>query len=929
MKPFLQIVAEDLYQRFGHDMSHVVVVFPNKRAGIFFNTYIAACAGTPVWAPHYQTIHELFTSLSDKAVADPIETICRLYRLYVRHTASKLSLDNFYGWGERLLADFDDVDKNMADADRLFQDIKEYGALDEYGGLDEEQQEQLRHFSADFKKENIGEIRRNFNNLWQVMRPMYHELRDELAGLGKAYEGQLYREVAEALSKKGLRFPDTVEAVAFVGFNVIDKVEHLLFDSLRQEGRALFYWDYDTYYVGSHESYANEAGTFIRQNLKDFPCALGSDCYNNFLTDRSNRTIEFATATTEHAQVQDIPDWLHVPGHYDPQHARRTAIVLCNENLLQPVLHAIPSQVGEINVTKGFPLAHTPAFSTVVRFMKQKQYEHDQESARSDRAGTTSQWPVGQDCLPALEELRSIIEEESVRMQQLSDGEPLLHDLYAESYFQVYTAISRLQPMVREGLLDMQLPTLLSLLRQILRTVSVPFHGEPAVGLQVMGVLETRCLDFDNVLMISVGEGTLPQKTADASFIPFLLRRLHGLTTPDRRISVYAYYFYRLLQRARHVRLTYSTATEGMQKGEMSRFMRALLVESNEKLHIRHINLNACHRIAPPLRPDSTAAHRDFVERVRKKGLSPSVLKYYFKCPLSFYYRYIMGLRTPQKADGIINANDFGTIFHKAAEIFFMQALPSDGASITPTQIERLLKDKGEPWAYDLVYRAFKEVEEECKTEGKAVIPYSQIAHQAITKYLVQLLRFEAGTRNHAAPAVKICNVQTEQLSEITLDVHCGEETIPVRLYGYIDRRDEAVLPDGRRCIRIIDYKTGKRSKRDKVASMDSFFSDIKDYPDNALQTFIYSLMWMGHGLPVVPMLYYIPSMPGKDFTPYIELDKKELIDFTPHAAEFRDKLIEKLSEILDPETTFEPTQVTEHCKYCDYKLLCGRNDFT
>lgn len=925
MNDFLELVARDLYRRFGNDLSHTVVLFPNKRASLFLNEYLGKCTNAPIWAPHYLTISELFTSLSERELADPIESVCRLYKYYIEHTGSHESLDYFYGWGERLLSDFDDIDKNMADAATLFKDLRDYAALGSYDYLDSFQIEQLKKLSIDFSAEKLTSIQQRFNHLWKVMHALYMDLRADLNAQGKAYEGQLYREVADGLEDGHICWPATYKHVAIVGFNVIDRVERKLFRFLQKKDRALFYWDYDRYYTDPHGGRGNEAGTFIVENLKEFPNTIGSSHFDNFLKDRERRSMEVACAQTELAQAQNVGEWLNDPHNFDPKKAKRTAIVICNERLLQPILHALPEVVGEVNVTKGFPLGHTPAFACVRTFVSLLEKEHD-ERAAGKKDSFKTEWPEGLACLPHLKRLQEQVKADYRKTLQHTSGKDILHDLYTESYFQVFTTIARLGQLVQDGLLQVQLPTLLKLLRNVLHNISVPFHGEPAVGLQVMGVLETRCLDFDNVLMLSVEEGTLPQKAGDSSFIPFLIRKMHRLTTPDRQVAVYAYYFYRLLQRATHVRLCYNQSTEGMQKGEMSRFIRALLVEGGKSLNIRPVSLEAAHRTLPPLQPMVGTDMMDFAERVQNRGLSPSALKSYFKCPLQFYYHYIKRLKVPQVNDGIINANDFGTVFHKAAENIYLRDLGGDRRTLTPEIIKRHLEDHGGAAQLEqVVSSAFHEVNEECVQQGRPVIPDTQVARHALRKYLEILLNFETGEGRHSAPARMIERMAAEQKSSLEIPVSCNGQMVKFKLYGYIDRRDEAVLPDGRRCLRIIDYKTGKKSLKDQIRSMDDLFTDSRDFPENALQVLIYSLMWADQGLAVTPMLYYIPSMPLKDFSPFIQIGDEPVYDFRSIASEFREKLTEKLSELLDPTQPFRPTAIEDHCKYCDYKSLCGR----
>lgn len=935
MTYFLQHIADDLLARFGNDLSHVAVIFPNKRAGLFLSRYLAErSGGAPVWAPRYMTINELFASMSDKTLADPIETVCRIYRLYRKLTEEAgekaPTLDYFYGWGERLLSDFDDIDKQLCDARTLFRDLKDYRELDADVPLDEQQRAQLEAFSADFACDRLSHVRSNFQRIWHLMYPLYEGLRSELAAEGKAYEGQLLREVTEGLAA-GTVVPDpAIETFAIAGFNVIDRAEHKLFETLNEAGRALFYWDYDTYYARPEGSAHNEAGLFMEQNLRDFPSALGEKGTDCFLKDRDNRVIEYAEASTELASAQSVAEWLKDPAHYDPAHGARTAIVLCNEGLLQPVLSALPEGLGEVNVTKGYPLNHTPAYAVVTNYEEELKAQHDRQTVVSDEAegNAPRPWPVGRACMPVLKQLQERLKQEAARLHELSaqDDKPLLRDLYTESFFQVFTLTNRLLTLLEGGLLEVTLPSLFSLLSQLIRAKSVPFHGEPATGLQIMGVLETRLLDFDHVLMLSVGEGTLPERQSEASFIPPLIRRLYGLTTPERRTSVFAYYFYRLLTKARTVRLTYNTSTDGMHKGEMSRFMRALLVEADSRLHIKRVCLRAANNLITPVMATSEEDHGDLIERVSTKGLSPSALKVYFKCPLQFYYRYVRHLQTPQKTDGIIAPNDFGTVLHKAAEIVYTEDLDGCRREITPQRLKDYLKTQGDVGLKRRVGQAFTIVAAERKQHGDPEIPYSDIAHTAITEYLKILLKYEAGGQTTEAPASSFGHIAAEERSEITLSVPVGERVIPFKLYGFIDRLDEATLPDGTRCLRIIDYKTGRwLSDRDKVRDLDALFEDNRKYPENQLQILIYSLMHAERGLPVLPMLYYIPSMKGQDFTPLIPISNQPLADFRLIARDFRTKLITALARIVDPEVPFEPTLTMDHCKYCDYLQLCGR----
>lgn len=925
MKKFLQLVSEDLYKRFGNDLSHTIVLFPNKRASLFLNNYLAQCSNAPIWMPRYLSISDFFLSLSDKTIADPIETVCRLYRQYVLFTKSSETLDYFYGWGERLLADFDDIDKNMADAKQLFRDMKDYASLEEFNYLDNDQIEQLKKFCSDFSEDKQTAIKRRFHNLWKVMYDLYKGLREDLATSNKAYEGQLYREVVEKLLSHQYRIPDNIGNIAIVGFNVLNRVEKVLFKYLADEGKAIFYWDYDSSYVNSDESSKNEAGLFIKENLKSFPNALSQNVFDNFMNHREERVLEFAEAQTDLAQAQSLKNWIENPLNYNQEDGKQTAIILCDENLLQPVLHSLPQSIRDTNITMGFPLSNTPAYTCVIDYITEIEKDFDYRISQEKNRNKIV-WAKGKECLSYLKEFQVKVKEEYAKALKISENDTLLYNLYVEAYFQCYTSVNHFVNLVQDGLLQVQLPTIFKLLRQVLHSLTIPFHGEPLTGLQIMGVLETRCLDFDNVLMLSVNEGILPHKETEASFIPLLLRKMYGLTTPVHQTSVFAYYFYRILQRAKRVRLCYNISTEGTRCGEMSRFMRALLSENSVALNIKHLSLSPALRPILSLKPTVEKDGGDFLEEVKNKGMSPSALKAYFTCHLKFYYKYVKHLKKPQEQDAIINNNDFGTVFHKAVELIYNKELATNDQKITTEIIKRYINSTGEQHLKKIIDDAFYEVNEEREERGETLtIPKTSIACHALTKYLHFLLKYESGQFIHSAPAKEFSHIVTEQKKSITLPINIQHTDVDIKLYGFIDRRDEAVLDNGQHVLRIIDYKTGKRSDKDKIKNIDEFFSDKKNYPENALQTLIYSLMFTKEEMPIVPMLYYIPSLPSKDFSPFITINGETITDFHSIAKDFKDMLINNISEMLSPNNNFEPTKIEDHCKYCDYKLLCDK----
>lgn len=920
MKDFLQIVAEDLRRRFADDLSRVAVIFPGKRASLFLNEYLCPpTAEAAIWAPGYLSISQLFRSLSTKTVADPIDTVCRLYSHYTRLTKSRETPEFFYGWGERILADFDDVDKNMVAADDLFRDLREYEALTADDYLSDDQIRELRRYIRDFSQPTP--LRESFLRVWNNLLPLYNALRDDLSADGLAYEGQLYREVVEQLVAGTITLPEKYTHYAFVGHNVLDGVTHRLFRLVHEQGKALFYWDHDTYYTGNA---AQEAGHFLRQDLRDFPQSLpkavAAHSFTNLQAQREQRHLGLVEASSDTAQAQCVNDWVSDAAHFRPDRAARTAVVLADETLLQPVLQALPALAHsdddaatdqperlKVNVTMGFPLSHTPAYADVVRL---------------------------KDRVASLDELSQRLQTCALKAAETARGDEWLTNLYAESYYRTLTTINRFSRLEVAKRFPATSPALvMNLLTSVLRTTTIPFHGEPVEGLQVMGVLETRCLDFDHVLLLSAGEGILPRKATEASFIPHLLRRRYGLTTGLHRNALYAYYFYRLLQRARHVTICFNGSTMDTKRGEMSRFVRALLCESGIRIPRTSLTTTPTPLTQPV---DEMEKPHDLPQCLTT--LSPSAINAYLRCQLAFYYRYVAHIKPPTPPDALITPTDFGTVFHRAAELFYAK-WAEEGHPITPEMLQASLKALQPHGIERLTEEAFATAAQ-APDGTTSAIEAPPVVHVAMRHYLLQLLRYEAGLCQAPAPAAEFVIQGLEREANLDLEVPYGEgETAHIRIHGIIDRVDQIMMPgDITPRLRVIDYKTG--GHMETHATADNLFDPYHDkYPHShyTLQAFIYSLiMQEQQSLPVVPSLYFVHRTMSPQYTPYLSLgDSGEewgttdealqpVTDFSDIAPVFKQRLIACLSQLIDPTIPFRATPNAKSCASCEFRQLCG-----
>ena len=497
MKTFLEYVAEDIINKYGTNLSHTAVVFPNKRAALFLNEHLVRLAGKPIWSPSYITISELFRRHSQLVTGDSIKLICDLYKTYTEVTESDETLDHFYGWGQVMLADFDDIDKNMADASKVFCNLRDLHELDDVSYLSKEQVETLKLFFSNFSEDKTTELKQRFMKIWSRFHDIYRLYNERLTAQGIAYEGALYRKV---VNDESVNFD--FERYIFVGFNVLQRVEQQLFSKLQKEGKAKFYWDFDDYYIHT------EAGHYIQQYLPYFANELDTadgDIYRNF---SKPKNITFASATTEDVQARYVNQWLKEGDRIAD--GRKTAVVMCDESLLQGVIHSIPKEATDINITTGYPLQHTHFASLLEDIAAQHAEDYTNEQLLA--------W--------AIDSLKEMAQANNTQnTANTANKAPLT----AEALFRTYTIINRLSELVGNGDLAVDRRTLMRLFAEIVRTTSIPFHGEPVVGVQFMGVLETRNIDFKHLLVLSCNEGNMPKGVNDTSFIPYNVRKAHGL----------------------------------------------------------------------------------------------------------------------------------------------------------------------------------------------------------------------------------------------------------------------------------------------------------------------------------------------------------------------------------------------------------------
>lgn len=959
MESFLKLVAADLYKHTEGNLAHTAVVFPNKRAGLFFNEYLAQESDSPIWSPAYVSISELFRSLSPWEVGDPVKLVCELYKIFRRETQSTETLDDFYFWGEMLISDFDDADKNRVDTDKLFSNLQDLrNIMDDYTFIDDEQEEAIRQFFQNFSIERRTALKERFISLWNVLGNIYKGFRESLASQNIAYEGMMYRHVIEHLDVDKLPY----EKYVFVGFNVLNKVEHTLFTQLKDAGKAVFYWDYDEFYMKENrQAVTHEAGEFIRRNLRDFPSPLSGELFKNL---SKPKEVHYIASSTENAQARYLPQWIR-NNLTTPE--KETAVVLCNEALLQPVLHSLPAEVKHVNITMGFPLSQTPVYSfliallelhthgfnfksgrytfqSVVTLLKHpytRQLTGQAELLEKELTRNNRFYPLpgelGKDefltrlftplsgnlnlCIRLSETLQQVASIYQANTSGTEDTDAF-NQLYRESLFKAYTTINRFRTLIEEDELTVQSETFRRLLVKILSTTNIPFHGESAIGMQVMGVLETRNLDFRHLVLLSVNEGQLPKSGGDSSFIPYNLRKAFGMTTIEHKIAVYAYYFYRLLQRAERITLIYNTSSDGLNRGEWSRFMLQFLIEWPHPITRQFLEAGQSPQgtssITVEKTPDVMRQMQSLfdVRANPKAKFSPSALNYYLDCPLKFYYRYVAGLSAPDEVSAEIDSATFGSIFHYAAEHIYKD-LTTHGKVINKEALETLLRNDVK--LQDYVDTAFKKLFFNVPQNEKPEYNGVQLINSAvIARYLKQLLQNDL----RYAPFTFIAS---EMEVDEPIDIQTPKGVIKSRIGGIIDRMDSK---DG--TLRIVDYKTG--GDADTPPHVESLFIPDKKRSNYVFQTFLYAAIMCRKQptMKIAPALLYIHRAATETYSPVIQMGesrkpKEAVEDFSKYEKEYRERLQGLLEEIFNPEKSFTQTEIIEKCTYCDFKALCKR----
>jgi len=955
IRPFLQDVAEDLLRQFGNNLSSLCVVFPNKRARLFFSRYLAESAGgRTVWAPAYRTITELVQEFSGLTLADKTQLNFELFSVFKKTTGAADNFDDFYYYSEMLLADFEEIDKSMVNAHDLFSNLSDQKSMESsFDYLSENQLNAIKKFWNSFNPGRISNNQQEFLKFWDLLYDIYEAYRQQLKEKKLAYEGMIYREVSAMIQGSGtLNFSFTYYVL--VGFNALNACEEILFGHLKKTGKSLFYWDYDEYYTKNEW---HEAGYFIRDNCRRYPAPDPSKHYSGLTSASGNITVLPVSSTT--AQAKILPAVFRMIGLSENSDYRHTALVLPDEKLMLPVLYSIPSHVRDINITMGYPLKESSVYAFIeliytlyrnasgetgkrmafyhkdlVAFLKHPFiYNHNKDIAdklisdirENNRAyiGIEDLQKVSEfqlffrhvNTAPETVSYLSDLLELSLR-NLLKPGNNKTDPLQLECIYQAYQGIRRLSEILGTTDLTFSSQLLFRLIRKIFRGMAVPFAGEPLAGLQILGILETRLLDFENIVILSMNEGIMPRSLPLSSFIPRNLRFGFGMPVPEHYDAVYAYYFYRLIQRAKNVFLIYNESADGLVTGEPSRYIHQLVYEP--PFHVKEVRLEAkLHEIpAKPIVIEKTTgiiAKLDrYLDGNSASWLSPSAINEFINCPLKFYYHRIANVNETEEIAEDVDPLIFGNLLHGSMHELYK---PFTGKDIDRAIITNLIQQENK--LEDILSIAFdKEFYKSGTGQERKLTGMNLIIKEIIRKYVLQILNADLNN----CP-FHIISLEEEYRTAIPVMDRARERRMQIG--GIIDRVDQY-----HGITRIIDYKTGMENLY--FGGLESLFSAIPSKRnDAAFQVLLYAYLYRRKfpDNPVIPCLVFSRKSNKPDFSWHLkdQSDHTEVLEFTRFEKLFGEGLKSSLEKLIDPTLPFIQTSDEDFCALCAYRGICHR----
>jgi ATP-dependent helicase/nuclease subunit B len=966
MKPFLKEVAENIIHDLGGNLQHTAIIFNNKRPAAYLQSHLASIIQKPFWSPSFFTIQEFFALSTNLKIADSFTQFFTLYQQYNKllrlSGGNGMELHKFYPVARTILSDFSQIDNDLVDAEKLFRELEDIAEIDyQFDYLSAEQQSFLKDFWRSYSEGKQKKQQEQFIKMWRRMPDLYHAFHEALKEKGLITMGQVYRQLAAGLETvPDFTSPFNQGKLVFVGFNALTQAEARVFKRWQDEGKALFYFDTDTYYI---KDKIQEAGLFLRKNLEQTGLlnALGE---SKSLIQSAVKTIDVYQTQGQTAQAKILDEALRkdYPLIGDNDGPGKMAIILADESLLLPVLQTIPthykvsgeSRTLNLNVTMGYPLLASSIFGLADLWLsvQAQMVEHGKESVNFKEVEAFLSHPLTGLSERTRDKIQlKLIEEQLVEVpasrlmaqkglfelffnsvsnagmatnalqlvlkyvleKQLANK--TLKQTETDLFVAVLKELNRLHDALNEHLKigddQKELSFVLSLIQRALQGIAVPLSGEPLQGIQVMGLLESRNLDFDQVYILGVNEGILPQISISPSFIPDSIRRAHGLPVIENQDAISAYMFYRLLQRAEKISLVYNAQTDDTNTGEPSRFLRQLEYESGYQFNYlqqqQNISTESKTMVQIEKDPQVMAILNKYL--TGETRLSATALTTYINCPLQFFYKYVARIEEPKEVAENVEANIIGLMLHWMLETFYSELMKAD-KEITKSRI--IEQRKNIPALAERAYAKIVFNNEQHKVAHNGM---QKVVLAIVEEYAHIILDYD---ENHAPFEI----IALEKKDQIAFNFDVNGVPKSISLYGIIDRIDQK---NG--VVRIVDYKTGNDDL--KFSSLDDVFDTHGKKQNKALlQTLFYTHVFEQANAKewVEPNIYSVRNM-RKEGALFMEGREKTKLNgarLESVKAEFINLLSLKLAELFDENIPFTPTTVEASFTYSPYITLCG-----
>lgn len=927
-KEYLRSVAETFLAEYKSQLQDLCFVFPNKRSSLFFKKYLGEQAQVPVFSPFFTTINELFGRLANLVVADKVTLLYHLYLSYKDAVPnSDDTFDTFIHWGDVLLNDFDDIDKYFVDAGKIFANIKDLNEIgDLYSYLSEQQRDAVASFWGVYIKNKDNDNEKKFISLWETLYPIYTNFNKRLRSEGLAYEGMIYRQVAQGIIDKDSSVMEPLRRysqIVFIGMNALNKCEKILFNYLQQEGLGDYYWDY---YSDAIKDKFNKSSLFMEDNVARYHSKYQLPQDGGLPDDKPQiNVISVPSAVGGVKYVHDIlKDIVSKEGS---DRMTSTAVVLPDENMLFPLLNSIPEEIDKINVTMGYPLSISDVGSLFKAIASlHGKYRTGRQSSQFYHSGVIPilNHPIVRAICPGESDAlrKEIVSKNMIYVPvEKFTGEEYGNNLFktifqplvpsegmlfssaeisaylkaiveecAESagvddigkefllgYMKVLNLLSKLQIRIKSD-------TYFRLLNQLSALVSVPFTGEPLQGLQIMGPLETRSLDFENIIMVSMNEGTFPSASISPSMIPYNIRRAFELPTYEYQDSISAYHFYRSISRASNIYFIHNSAADTTKSSEVSRYIMQLELHHGYQINRKSVQYQI-------LADDASVELKyekdeNVISRLSQMSFSPTSLQTYNDCPLKFYLNYIAKVKEEEEVSEEVDSGSFGTIFHYVMEHLYKDMVDQQ---VTVQYLQSLKKDKEN--IVSLIKEAYKEVLNIDEPDGKNLL---------LMRLFEKYVEFTLEADIARAPFTVIAT-EKKYYSQIRIK---GIPT-PVKINGTIDRMDA-----DSQYTYVCDYKTGK-----------DFQGKIS--PKHLFQLNFYLLLLRSLGsislkTPTTLSIYYTRTI-------YNHKIASEVVTGESYDT-FMSELQEIFTSIFDDSIPFAQCEEgSKCCEYCGYRLICRR----